>query len=321
MVLLKSIFWDGHTSRLRAGWRLIVQFVLLGVCLACFGLLAKIFGEDVPRDPLDKSISILDSGAIFLAIMLSVWLAGRFVDRRRFSDFGFRLGRSWWIDLAFGVALGGTLQAGIFLVEMAAGMATITGVFGSYREGVAFPLSILLIFFSFLGVGLTEELWNRGYLMKNLAEGLSFKPLGQKGAILLATIGTAIIFGMGHAANPDASLVSTLALMLAGILYATAYALTGELAIPIGYHLAWNFFEGAVFGFPVSGYPLDATFLVTHVSGPAIWTGGAFGPEAGILGMIARVAGILLILAWVWLRYRKISLRVELTRPDLLRDR
>ena len=321
MALLKSIFWDEAYSRLRAGWRLIIQLALMVACLAFFGLLAMIFGDDAPRDPLDRNMSILDSGAIFLAIVLSVWLAGRFIDRRRFVDFGFRLGRSWWIDLAFGFALGASLQAGIFLVELAAGMATFTGAGWSGQGGCAFPLRMLLVFCSLLGVGVTEELWNRGYLMKNLAEGLNVGPLGRKGAILLATIGTAILFGLGHATNPDAGLVSTLALMLAGILYGTAYALTGELAIPIGYHLAWNFFEGAVFGFPVSGYALETTFLVTHVSGPALWTGGAFGPEAGLLGMLARVAGILLLLAWAGLRYRKIRLRVELTSPDLSRSR
>lgn len=318
MVLLKSIFWDKNYSRLRAGWRLIIQLALLIIFLACFGLLAMNFGDNVPRDPLDKSISILDSGSILLSILLSVWFTGRFIDRRRFIDFGFRLGRSWWINLAFGLALGALVQTGIFLTEIATGLATITGVGWEHKDGYAFLVSMLLILFSLLGVGVTEELWTRGYLMKNFAEGLNFKPIDQKVAILLAAISTAIIFGVGHTTNPDASVVSTLALIFAGIFYATTYALTGELAIPIGYHIAWNFFEGAVFGFPVSGYPLEATFIVTHVEGPIIWTGGAFGPEAGILGMFARLAGIIIVLAWVKLRYRKVSLKKELTTPDLL---
>ena len=320
MTLFRFVFWDENSSRLRVGWRLIIQFILLVIFLACFGFLAVQFGDRVPRDPLDESITILDSAAALLSIALSVWLAGRFVDRRRFADFGFRLGWSWWLDLAFGVALGALLQAGIFVIEIASGWAAVTGVFWSRRDGFAFPIGMLLILFSLVGAGVAEELWNRGYLLKNLAEGLTFRPLGQKGAILLATFGTAITFGLGHATNPDSSVVSTMALVLAGILYATAYVLTGELAIPIGYHIAWNFFEGAVFGFPVSGYPLGASFVVTYVQGPDMWTGGAFGPEAGILGMLARVVGILLILAWVWLRYRRISLREELTTPDLLRD-
>jgi membrane protease YdiL (CAAX protease family) len=321
MTSLKYIFWDENTSRLRAGWRLIVQFILLVAFLACFGLLAQLFGDYVPRDPLDASMSILDSAAALLSIILSVLLAGRFVDRRRFTDFGFHFDRSWWIDLTFGITLGALLQAGIFLVEIASGWATITGLCWAHEDGYSFPLSIFIIFIALIPAAFTEELWNRGYLLKNLAEGLNFKPLGQKGAIFLAAFGTAIIFGLGHATNPDASVVSTLALVFAGILYATAYVLTGELAIPIGYHIAWNFFEGSVFGFPVSGYRLDASFITTQVKGPDIWTGGSFGPEAGILGLLARAVGILLVVAWVWLRYRKISPEEELTTPDLLRNK
>lgn len=95
MVFLKRIFWDDKFSRLRAGWRLLVQLIILVVFLASFGLLAKLLDNYVPRDPLDESISILDSATILLSILLSVWLAGRFVDRRRFADFGLRFNRSW----------------------------------------------------------------------------------------------------------------------------------------------------------------------------------------------------------------------------------
>jgi len=318
MNIMRSIFWDGNTSRLRAGWRLVLQFILMVACLAGFGFLAQQFGGYAIRDPLDESISILDSAAAVLSIIVSVWLAGRFVDRRRFADFGFRMGRSWWIDLAFGLALGALLQAGIFLVEIAFGMATVAEA-GWPAEGAgAFTASMLIILLSIVVGAFAEELWNRGYLLKNLAEGLTFRPFGRKGAIILAALFTAVIFGLGHAANPDAGTVSTLALMLAGILYATAYVLTGELAIPIGYHIAWNFFQGAVFGFPVSGYALDTSFIATDVTGSELWTGGGFGPEAGLLGMLARAAGILLIVAWVRRRHRKVGLKEEMTKPELL---
>jgi membrane protease YdiL (CAAX protease family) len=317
VTFLKHIIWDEKFSRLRAGWRLVIQSILLIAFLAGFGLLAKQLDDYVPRDPLDESVSILVSVAIWLSILLSVWVAGRFLDRRRFADFGFRFSRSWWIDLAFGLALGALLQTGIFLVEIASGWAAITEILWANGDGYTFPVSMLLILVFFLGVGIYEELWNRGYLVKNLAEGLNFKPLGPRGAILLTALGTAIIFGLFHATNPGASVMSTLALVLAGGLYATAYVLTGELAIPIGYHIAWNFFEGAVFGFPVSGYSLDASFIATQVEGPDLWTGGAFGPEAGLLGILARAAGIVMIMAWVRLRYRKLGLREELATPEL----
>jgi hypothetical protein len=87
------------------------------------------------------------------------------------------------------------------------------------------------------------------------------------------------------------------------------YVLSGELAIPIGLHITWNLFQGAVYGFPVSGFgPFGATFLATEQGGPKLWTGGSFGPEGGLLGPAAMLLGILLISLWIRLRQGKISL-------------
>jgi hypothetical protein len=80
----------------------------------------------------------------------------------------------------------------------------------------------------------------------------------------------------------------------------------------------WNFFEGSMFGFPVSGFDPDTTFIAIRQSGPRLWTGGAFGPEAGLVGTGARLVGILLIIGWVRLRYGKVSLQEKLATPDLL---
>jgi len=323
MTFLKLIFWDKKFSRLRAVWRFATQVILFIVIMIVvgFALLTWPLDKYAPQDPLDKDVSVLFSTTIGVSLFLSVWLAGRFIDRRRPVDFGFRFSQDWFIDLVFGLALGALLQGGIYLVEIASGWAITSGTMEGGWNGYTFPVSMVSFLFFFVWVGIYEETWTRGYLIKNLAEGLDFKPLGAKGAIWLAVIVTTIIFGLGHLTNPGATVISTLAFLPAGLLYATSYIMTGELAIPIGFHIAWNFFEGAVFGFPVSGYPLDASFIVTLVKGPEIWTGGAFGPEGGILGMLARVVGILLVLAWVWRRYRRIGVREELTTPDLLRNK
>ena len=69
---------------------------------------------------------------------------------------------------------------------------------------------------------------------------------------------------------------------------------TKQLWLSIGLHIGWNFFEGVVFGFPVSGldiYPL----LRIKVTGPELWTGGAFGPEAGLIVLPSLIVGAVLI--------------------------
>jgi uncharacterized protein len=87
------------------------------------------------------------------------------------------------------------------------------------------------------------------------------------------------------------------------------YVLSGELAIPIGLHITWNLFQNAVYGFPVSGFgPFGATFLATAQTGPDLWTGGSFGPEAGLLAPTVMLLGISLIALWTRLRTGNISL-------------
>ncbi len=99
---------------------------------------------------------------------------------------------------------------------------------------------------------------------------------------------------------------------------ALGFILTGELAIPIGFHITWNFFQANVFGFTVSGMEFSwATILATEQSGPALWVGDAFGPESGLLAIGAVFLGCLLILLWVRLRYGRVGLHTSIaTAPE-----
>jgi uncharacterized protein len=242
-----------------------------------------------------------------------VWLAGRFLDRRPFADFGCRLSGGWWLDLLFGMALGALLMTVIFLVELGFGWIAVTGEFQSLAPGTPFALALLLPAGIFLCVGVYEELLARGYQLRNAAEGFNYPALGPGGAVLLAWVLSSVFFGVLHAANPNATAVSTFNIVIAGLMLGFGYVLTGELAIPIGLHITWNFFQGSVFGFPVSGLkPLGATFLSTDQGGPTLWTGGAFGPEAGLLGPAAMTLGCLLIALWVRLRSGKLSIHTPL---------
>ena len=147
---------------------------------------------------------------------------------------------------------------------------------------------------------------------------MKWGPLGPRGAILATTLLTSMVFGMLHAGNPNASPISTFNITIAGVLLATGMLLTGELAIPFGLHIAWNFFQGNVFGFPVSGGDVrGATFISVLQGGPDLWTGGAFGPEAGLLGLSVTLIGILLTGLWVRWRYGRVRLDLSLARaPD-----
>ena len=308
-------FFEEGRGRLRALWRLAVQywaywgFTQISNLLVVAWLLASSGGPSVSVAADSPTIRLVIGVARLLGGVLIVWLAGRFLDRRPFSDFGFHLGAGWWLDLLFGMLLGALLVTTIFLVELRLGWVEVTGGFETFGTGAPFALSVLLPVALSLCVGFYEETIFRGYQLKNAAEGLDYPAIGPRGAILLAWALSSVFFGLLHANNPSATTISTLNIVLAGLMLGFGYVLSGELAIPIGLHITWNLFQGAVYGFPVSGLePFGATFLATKQTGPDLWTGGSFGPEAGLLAPVAMLLGVLLIALWTRLRTGRVSL-------------
>jgi CAAX protease family protein len=316
-----GLFLEEGRKRPRALWRLIGQFALFVMATTLFTSLlanswffANSLGDATVWPVVDSpALLFIGSLASLLSTFLSVWLAGRFLDRRRFVDFGFQLDGRWWLNFLFGMTLGALLMTTIFLVELGLGWVTVAGALETVEPGARFALAILLPAGIFVCVGVYEETLFRGYQLRNAAEGLNYPAFGPRGAVLLAWMLSSILFGALHAANPNASVVSTLNIAMAGLMLGFGYVLTGELAIPIGLHIAWNFFQGSVFGFPVSGLrPVSATFLSTEQGGPALWTGGPFGPEAGLLGLAAMIVGCLLIALWVRLRSGELSIHTSI---------
>jgi hypothetical protein len=148
-----------------------------------------------------------------------------------------------------------------------------------------------------------------------MAEGMNRRLLYGRGAVIAAWVISSAVFSVLHAFNPESSLVSTANLFVAGLILGTGYVLTGSLAIPIGLHITWNISLGNVYGFPVSGLAVPsqfATVVATELAGPALWTGGAFGPEAGLLGLLMCVTGILATVWWVRFRYGGVGIAAGL---------
>ena len=138
---------------------------------------------------------------------------------------------------------------------------------------------------------------------------------------MAAVLISSALFAWGHADNPNATWVSTVNIGFAGVFLALGLVLTGQLAIPIGLHITWNLFQASAFGFPVSGTTfLRTTALVTEETGPDLWTGGSFGPEAGLLGLVAMLLGIGCTLAWVRWRHGGVAIASDFATPPR-RDR
>ena len=140
----------------------------------------------------------------------------------------------------------------------------------------------------FAAAATAEELLFRGYALQRLIDAAG--PVA-------AVVATSIAFGLAHIWNPSASPFSTLNTVLAGLLFGVAYLRTRDMWLQCGIHAAWNFFMGPIFCLPVSGINFGPRTFITHITGRAVWTGGSYGPEGGLVGTSALLAGILWVLA------------------------
>lgn len=300
-----ALFWNQTERRVRAGIRVCIFFGLWGFGPA---LMHRLVGPAVTAAMgVDNRwlANILLDLLRLAVVLLALWFVARFVDHRAFVTFGFQFNRRWWVDLVFGMALGLLLMSAIFVVEWVAGWVTVTG-FWVAPAGIPFYVAIWTPLMLFIVVAVAEEVLSRGNQVLNFTEG--FRPLGFRRAVFVAWLLSSVIFGALHLSNPNSSWLSTLYLVLYGVFLGAGYVLTGQLAISIGLHFTWNLAQGAVFGFPVSGRPLGgASVMAVTQSGPALWTGGAFGPEAGLLGVSAALIGVALIVLWVKVRTQSIS--------------
>jgi membrane protease YdiL (CAAX protease family) len=280
--LLRKALLSPDELRLRAGWRLLAQlllmlFIMLFASIPAFVVMAywPAFGD---------LALVLANG---VPMVLSVVIARRFFDRRSVRSLGLHLDRQAWQDVLLGVGIG-LLQTGlVFLLEAAFGWLKVIGFAWQQQSAAAVLQSFLLWLGIFLAVGFYEELFSRGYQLQNLAEGLN---------TFWAVVLSSLVFGVVHLMNPNASWLSAVGITFSGVFLAYAYLRTRQLWLSIGLHIGWNLFLGPLFGFPVSG--LDAYGLVLlKVEGPAVITGGEFGPEAGLVLLPALGLG-----AWlVWL--------------------
>jgi hypothetical protein len=256
--------------------------------------------------------------AVTGTLVAGAWL----LDRRRLRDLGLSLDWAWWADLAAGLAIGLALPAVVFAVEYALGFVRVVGVVEtaasptlSLPAGTWPPLAFALVTAYFLGVGVVEEVLFRGYLLTNVAEGV--RGIGTAGALAAATVLTSVLFGLGHGWNPSATPLAVGIISLYGAYLAAGYLLTGRIALPIGVHVTWNLAVASVFGFPVSGLSTPVTLLAVEQSGPPLLTGGAFGPEGGLVALVGLAVGVVALLGWV--RWREGELRVHesVAVPDL----
>lgn len=278
---------------LRAGWRLLMYALLF---MAASG--ATTF--------LRSAAGLAHSGlaaitATLLGALIAGWVMVRYVDQRPVGALGFAAEPAAARDYLVGTLAGGAMLGAAVVLLAVAGTARWVAEPGTVSEYVA-ALCRALVFFSIAAA--LEEVLFRGYPFQVLVQGIGEWPT------LLAT---SALFTYVHGNNPNVTPLGLANIFLAGVMLGVAYLRTRSLWFATAVHMGWNWAMSALLDFPVSGIRMfDAPFYDAHETGADWWTGGAFGPEAGVAATLALLAG-----TWWLMRTRLVgeSARMRELRP------
>jgi len=261
--------------------RLRPRPVRLLVLLLLFTVVSALVGTVVTSPAAGKAASGLLLGLACAGAAAAVYVAVvRWLERRDAPELALH---------RLPVQLGGGLVLGLGLFTLT---LTLIAAAGGYRiTGWGSAGGALASVGVMAAVAVTEELLFRAVLFR-VVEELT----GTWGALAISSL----VFGAAHLTNPNATLWGALAITVeAGFLLGAAYTVTRSLWLPIGVHWGWNLAEGGIFGAAVSGSGRGpAGLLTSHTSGPALLTGGTFGPEASVVAvLVCGAATVALLLA------------------------
>jgi membrane protease YdiL (CAAX protease family) len=264
------------SGRLRSGWWIAIFMAVLTAFLFPVILLGQRSEGGVPV--------WLQALVVLFASVLCQTLR-----RKPMSDLFGAFDARWLGQLAIGGALGAAVMAVPALIMTAFGLVA----WRLSPDGFSALGPALLLF---LAVAVTEELMFRGFVFQRFIDGLGAWP---------AQLIVAAFFVLTHsAALQDAGALAPMAgvnIFIASIMFGLAYLRTRSLAMPIGIHLMANFVQGGVLGFGVSGNE-EPGLLAPTLTGPDWLTGGAFGIEASVPGLVC-----LLVLTFALLRWRGVQ--------------
>ncbi len=274
---MKQLFVNKE-QQIRSGWKISIVlalfFVVMFVISMTYVIIQAFFGVSSVLQFILQVISEF-------VLIGTTYFVLKVIDKKELKDIGLTSLNCDYRELIYGLILGAVSITAIFIMLLGSGNISLaTPLFKPVLS-----INIFTGFIFFIVVGLAEEIFSRGYCMMVLM---------QTGNRWIAMIVSSIIFSLLHGSNPNVTLLGLVNIFLVGLLFAYMFVKTGNIWMPIGYHITWNYFQGNIFGFPVSGTTRQGVYSIEVVK-ENILTGGLFGPEGGILTTIILGIGFLLV--------------------------
>lgn len=231
-------------------------------------------------------LSLLITLFSFVFISLLVFFRVKVIEKRSLSSIGFNK-NNWLKKYSLGFLIGLAMMSIIVLILLPFGYITIEKN-PIQPVGVSAIASVLVILFGWIIQGATEEIVTRGWLLNVLST---------KYNIGVGLLISSTLFGLMHLTNPNVNYIAVINIILVGLFYGLYVIKTNDLWAVCGMHSAWNFAQGNIFGFKVSGLDVSVGSLIDlNLVGSDFVTGGIFGPEAGITATFILLASIGILL-------------------------
>ena len=231
-------------------------------------------------------LSLLITLFSFAFISLLVFFRVKVIEKRSFSSIGFNK-NNWLKKYSLGFLIGLAMMSIIVLILFPFGYITVEKN-PIQPVGISAIASVLVILFGWIIQGATEEIVTRGWLLNVLST---------KYNIGVGLLISSTLFGLMHLTNPNVNYIAVINIILVGLFYGLYVIKTNDLWAVCGMHSAWNFAQGNIFGFKVSGLDVSVGSLMgLNLVGSDFVTGGIFGPEAGITATFILLASIGILL-------------------------
>ena len=244
----------------------ITLFDLAGIAIVAY--FSEYGFQEFISDPeliMENKMMLLMMICQLAGTIFTVGLFQKFISREDFVSIGLNF-VGFKTDFYKGLLAGTVLICSGFILLIVLNLTLIDLTYFSFYDQIFY-------FFLFTVVSLNEEIAIRGYILHNLSS--SFDKY-------VALIISSLVFMIMHLGNPNIGILSLVNLFLAGIFLGIYTIHKNNLWFPIGAHLTWNYLQGPIFGFEVSGNKINSLFE-QKLNGHELLTGGNFGFEGSII--------------------------------------
>ena len=272
-------------SEVRSGWKIFLVFLLtyalsftislvigmvLGLAFLTLGDGTLPFESKSIQNILSSDLGLMISTSLSNAIIiLSCIVIWKIFEKKKVSGMGLTNLKEGYKEFISGLLFGTIAISVVAIILLLMGNVRLVNSLSKPQLSVALLEGLILFIF----VGFGEEILGRAYIMSVL------KQTRNKWFVLIIS---SVIFAILHLGNNGISILAFINLFLVGLLFGYMFMKSKNIWMPIGYHITWNYFQGYIWGFQVSGITTSGLYKIENINNNII-NGGLFGPEGGLI--------------------------------------